>query len=264
MTDLKLHLGKKPARKDNRDLLFRKYAIGLPSRPTRWGHGFTFSDWLMLANGPDDSYAPGFSGCGDCVIAGGEHETMVWNKIWESVIVNFDGKTAVADYSAITGYNPNDPTTDNGTDPRQAYSYRRSTGLIDSNGQHHMIYAYAALTTGDWNELLEATYLFGAAGIGFQFPNSAWDQFNNGQPWDVVTPDGGIDGGHYVPCVGFGNPAAGDCAVITWGKRQVMTKAFYEQYSDEAYAILSPETIKSGVGPHGFNLQQLEADLAQL
>src|SRR5581483_12366997 len=77
-----LRLGKRPATFDHRDLLFSQYRTGepLPSHPKYFGHEklVATKGWEMLGNGPDDTVKPGFLGAGDCVFAGGDHETMLW------------------------------------------------------------------------------------------------------------------------------------------------------------------------------------------
>jgi hypothetical protein len=86
------------------------------------------------------------------------------------------------------------------------------------------------------------------------------DEFNSGQTWHVKT-GGNISGGHYVPCVGYDSRYL---YVVTWGKLQKMSLGFFRKYCDEAIAYVSEEFLKLGVSPEGFNLSQLEADLAQL
>ncbi len=137
--------------------------------------------------------------------------------------------------------------------------YRKSTGLIDANSNRHKIGAYLALEPGNTDHLLAALYLFGAVGIGIQFPNSAMDQFNAGKPWSVVQ-GAQIEGGHYIPLVAHRTYL--EC--VTWGRIQYMTMQFYQKYCDEAWAILSPEMLNAGKSPEGFDLKQLQADLIAL
>ena len=96
-------------------------------------------------------------------------------------------------------------------------------------------------------------------------PNTAWRvaQFNAGEPWDYVAGSK-IEGGHYVPVVGS-LQAADQASAITWGKRQVFTREFYERYNDEAWAYITPEALRSdGTGLHGFDLEKLNAYLRTL
>ena len=250
-----LRLGKLPAAPQPTDFKFSDFAaaIQLPNVPSRFGHGGAYSDWQMLGN---DRY-------GDCVWAGAAHEHMLINKVVHNVDVPFDDNAVLGDYSAATGFNPNDPSSDNGTDVHKALDYRRKTGISDSKGSRHQIGAYVSLDPKSWEHLEQAAFIFGAVGIGFEFPASAMDQFNAGEPWDVV-PGSKIEGGHYVPTVGSVD-AQNQATAITWGKRQVFTNAFYEQYNDESWVYITNEELHSdGKGLHGFDIQKLNSYLSAL
>lgn len=259
---MKLRLGKRPKSPDERDLRFSSYrqAIQLPPHPPQFGHEALISPdgWQMLGNGPDDTVSPGFEGAGDCVFAGACHETMLWT-LEGGTRASFTGANAISDYSAVTGYDPADPDSDQGTDVRQALKYRQSTGILDSQGKRHQIGAFLALEPGNLEHLYEAIYLFGAVGIGIQFPSTAMTQFDNQAPWTPV-PGAPIDGGHYVPVVARRNYLM----AVTWGRIQPMTVQFYQKYCDEAWAILSPKMLRGGKSLEGFNLAQLQADLKAL
>ena len=245
-------LGKKPFVADSRDFKFAEVAAGLtlPTPPSRFGHGTLYRDWGMLGN---DQY-------GDCVWAGAAHETMLTNRL-AGRTVTFDASHVLDDYTAVTGFNPQDPNTDQGTNVRAALGYRRATGLADAAGGRHQIGAYVAISPKDFDELMQAVYVFSAVGIGFEFPNTAMDQFNNGEVWDVV--DGAqIEGGHYVPVMG--RSSRNIAGVVTWGKRQGMTRDFYATYNDEAWAIIYPEELRNGKTERGFDLTQLQQALASL
>ena len=257
-----LKRGKAPASYDRRDLKFSDYLVPerLPTPPSRFGLGATMPDWSMLGNGPDDSVQQGFQGAGDCVFAGADHETMLWCAA-AGRPVTFTGANAIADYAALTGYVIGDDATDNGTNVREALGYRRSTGVVDSAGKRHTIGAYVSLEPGNWEELIQATYVLLAVGIGIRFPESAMDQFDRGQTWSVV-PGANIEGGHYVSVTG--RRALDDIGLITWGRRQGMTRSFYSTYCDEAWGIVSKDELKDGKNVRGLDYAGLEAALKQL
>ena len=211
-----------------------------PKVPTRFGHGSAFKDWKMLGNGPDDTVEPGFQGCGDCAWAGPAHETMLTNKL-AGKSVAFDGKCVVADYSAATGYVIGDDSTDQGTAVRDMLKFRRSTGVQDVHGNRHKIGAYVRLNAKDWDELMQAVYVFTCVGLGFEVPATQdfWDQFDNHEPWDVTDENASIEGGHYVPAVGRSGKTT--LGAVSWARRQGMTQAFYTAYNDESWAIVFPE-----------------------
>jgi hypothetical protein len=173
----------------------------------------------------------------------------------------FDDRQVLSDYSAATGFDPRDPSTDRGTDMEEAAAYRRKVGILDKQGVRHKVGAYLGVTPGDFKKHKVGARLFGAAEIGFVFPDSAMDQFNRGEPWDVVSNQSPTEG-HDVPIVGF----TGDMIwVVTWGRLQAMTRRFLEKYNDESVAYVSREMMrKSGTSPEGVRIRQLEADLKGL
>jgi hypothetical protein len=245
-----LKLGLKPRREGSIKLKFSQYvlAAALPTPPATFGHETLIPavGWGMLGN---DQY-------GDCVWAGAGHETMLWNKeAGRSVIIMPDN--ALSDYSAVTGFDKSDPSTDQGTDMDDAAKYRRTTGIVDASGNRHKVGAYLDLEPGNLDELFQAAYLFGAVGIGIEVPSSAMDQFNAGQPWDVVAGST-IEGGHYVPFVAKRD----NLEVVTWGRTQQMTVKFFEKYCDQAIVYLSEEMLVDGKSLEGFDLASLKADLA--
>jgi hypothetical protein len=248
-------LGKQPAAPTPKDFAFAAFAatIKLPSLPSRFGHGGAYPDWQMLGN---DLY-------GDCVWAGAAHEHMLLNKVLNHVDVPFDDTAVLSDYAATTGFDVNDPSTDNGTNVHDGLSYRRNTGIVDAAGKRHKIGAYVSLNTKDWQHLEQAAYIFGAVGVGFEFPTSALPQFHAHEPWHRVA-GAKIDGGHYVPVVGSVH-APDQATAITWGRRQVFTKDFYERYNDEAWVYITPEQLRSdGTGLHGFDIEKLNKFLSAL
>lgn len=242
----KYKLGKLPARLDAVKFKLTNY-ISL-SPPSKSGH-YTLEKlpWGMLGNDT----------VGDCVLAGAGHETMLWNtEAGKSVTVTT--QDALSDYSAITGYNPNEPNSDQGTDMAAAASYRRKTGIKGEDGRHK-ITAYLALEVSNQTQLKQAIYLFSAVGVGIQFPSSAMTQFNNGKPWTVTSSS--IESGHYIPAVGYDSKYV---YVITWGKVQKMTWGFFKKYNDESIAYLSNEMLTKDKSLEGFNVAQLESDLKGL
>ena len=108
---------------------------------------------------------------------------------------------------------------------------------------------------------MQAVYTLLAVGIGIQFPGSAMDQFNSGQVWSVVS-GATIEGGHYVSVTG--RRAPDDIGLITWGRRQGMTRSFYTKYCDEAWGFISQEELKNGKNVRGFDYASLQEALQQL
>lgn len=251
-----LALGKTPARHAV-SLKFETYfdAAKLPKVPLVFGKPWLVRQPGMLAN----------DRVGDCVWAGAAHETMLWCAEAGSP-VSFVDANVLTDYSNVTGYNPSDPSTDQGTDMQMAASYRLKVGVGDALGARHKIDAYVALKPGNIAQVELAAYLFGAVGIGVQFPVSAFDQFDTGKPWSP-TAAGPIEGGHYIPIVG--RNSFGYFLCWTWGRLQAITPSWLYKYMDEGIGYLSLERMRGpmgvlGVSPQGFDAATLQADLKLL
>jgi hypothetical protein len=245
-----MKLGKTPARPGAVTFKLVDYLTALPKPPTTFGHETLIPTWGM--NGND--------AVGDCVIASKAHLIEMWNaEAGRPVVVTT--KDSLADYSAITGYDPTDPNSDQGTDMSVAASYFRKTGYRDSAGTRHKIGAYLSITPGNWSEHLQALYLFGAVEIGINFPASAMAQFNAGKEWSYNSRSK-IEGGHCIPLVAHRTPQSLTC--VTWGALERMTPRFFTAFNDESLVYLSPEMLTGGRSPEGFNLAQLQADLSQL
>jgi hypothetical protein len=243
-------LGKLPARPGAISLQFKTYATKLPAAPAAAGHDTLVKDWGMLGN---DDY-------GDCVFAGAGHETMLWNAEANKT-VTVGRAQALAAYTAVTGFNPMDPNTDQGTDMEVAAKWRRKTGIPDTTNTRHTIGAYVNVAKGNASEVKDAIYYFGAVGIGWELPKSAMDQFDAGKPWTIVKGST-IDGGHYTPAIAYD---ADYLYIVTWGQLQKVAWDFFKKYNDESIGYLSKEMIgSSGHSLEGFDLATLTADLAKV
>ena len=244
MVDVKL--GKKPARHDPRTLAYGNYrtAAAAPPPQAHWGHGLPYT---VLGNAQ----------YGDCVEAGYAHQVQIWGDRAGKPFVPTDAE-AIGAYSAITGFNPSQPSTDQGTDMLTAVGYWKSTGL---GGQK--ITAYATLNTRARAEISEAVAWYGGAYIGIQLPLSAQDQV--GSEWTVTTGPNAVAGswgGHCVPVSGYDKD---QLWCVTWGALQAMTWEFLTTYCDEAYVLLATEWIAgTGQAPSRLAWGQLLADLANL
>ena len=250
MADIQYKLGKLPARKGAIKFKLSDYVTAkLPTPPAIYGHQTLVPQWNLYGN---DKY-------GDCVFAGAGHEHLLWNKEAGKDVV-FTDTNILAAYTAVTGFNPTDPSTDQGADMELVAKWRRTTGLTDASNDIHKIGAYLNVQIGNIPEIKQAAYLFSAVGIGIQFPDSAMEQFNAGKPWKVVS-GAQIEGGHYVPIVGYDSKFI---YIITWGKVQAASYAFIKKYMDEGIVYLNTEFFKDGKSLEGFDLATLTSNINSL
>ena len=250
--DFHYKLGKKPATRDSRDLCFAQYqtvsTVKFPPLPPKFGHEDLIKVWGMLGNDT----------VGDCAFAAGAHVSMEQTACGGHP-ASFDTKGVLSDYSAVTGYNPNDPASDQGTNVRDLLNYWRKVGLVDSTGKRHKIGGYVSIEPGRTTHILEALYLLGPVVTGIQMPDSAQEQFNEDKVWSVAA-GAQIEGGHCVPLVAQRTHL--EC--VTWGKIQPMTSRFFDAYCDEVWCVISEEMLVNGKSIEGFNLAQLQADMKAL
>ena len=252
MIDLtKRKLGKQFPKYDKRTFKLARYltpALPPPPPARQWSSAIKMPCGQMLNNQ-----------LGDCAIAAVGHgvQVMTANTGVEETIEDADIEAA---YEAAGGYNPNDPSTDNGCTLLDVLNYWRKTGVGG-----HQILAYVQVETLD--HVKAAIEYFGGLYIGIGLPFTAQDQI--GDVWDV--PPGGATGsgapytwgGHAVWLPDFD---ATGFDVITWGQRQRMTLAFQQTYMDEGYAVVTQDFIDkiTQSTPAGINLALLQQDLAQV
>lgn len=234
-------LGRTPKRDDPRTFKLRALLpTEVPTPPAAVDVTPGIPSWPMYAN---DQY-------GDCTCAAVAHMLEVWTE--ETV----GTPMLVTDQQVIELYNLVNGGKDEGANMLDVlHQMRTGPGLA---GDH--VYAYASVDCDNVDMVKAATWLFQGLYIGINMPQSAQHQ----KVWDtVVGPQGkaGSWGGHAVNVVGY--DAAG-LTVITWGALQRMTWAFWEQYVEEAWALL-PVDFQSMTGPleaNGFDFTALDHYLA--
>ncbi|BCP41417.1 hypothetical protein MINTMi27_15100 [Mycobacterium intracellulare] len=221
----------------------------LPKPPENFGHETLVPDWGMLGNDT----------VGDCAIAGPFHAIQLWCSEGQKPF-SVNTECTLAEYSAITGYDPKDPTTDRGSNVQEVAEYWRRTGLKDAAGNTHKIECYMSLEPGNLEQLWHALYLFDGVGIGLELPEEYQTAFFSGQVWDAL-PYPTIEGGHYILGVGR---RAGMINTVTWGKTQLLTPAGYQQFNDETFVYFDEEKLLKGKSLEGFDAEQLMADMVDI
>jgi hypothetical protein len=193
---------------------------------------------------------------GDCACAAPAHMEEIFAADTRKFRIPTDADV-LALYE-LQGYNPADPSTDQGSSMGNV--------LIDWRTQWSAsgIYAYCQVDQKNEDHVKLSLWLFRGLYIGIALPLTAQGQ----AIWDVI-PDmpgrnePGSWGGHAVSVVAINADSSRD--VITWGQRIKMTKAFWDEYVDEVYAVVTQD-LKAGdkLAVNGFDVDQLEADMAEI
>jgi hypothetical protein len=235
----------------------------IPTPPVTFnGHINMVPKWGMLGNGAAPDNPPGLpNGVGNCAIVGPCHQIMKATAEG-GAMAPFNTPTALLNYGAVTGWNINDPDSDQGTNIDAMAGHWRKHGLVDAAGTEHKITAYLDLNPGDMRELHTAMWLFPlGVGCGYELPESALEQAQEGRPWDVV-PGSPIAGGHYVP--GMAYPGDGLNTGITWGLPQLYTDRWHQTYNNQGIVVLSKEGFTKAATLEGFDYLTLADDLKEV
>jgi hypothetical protein len=242
-----MKLGKAPAVRDRRTLALADYATpGLKPAPNTCMLFAVVKDFGMMLN---DRY-----GC--CTIAGICHIIQQWTAENGNEVIIPDADVLTL-YEKACGYNPADLSTDQGGVEMDVLKYWTANPI---NG--HALQAFVFINSRKRQELKDSVYYFGSAYIGVDLPVSAQSQ----DVWDITSGDDAIPGswgGHAVMVCGYDEQFV---YIVTWGIVKKATWAWYLEYCDEAYALLSADWCAEATKccPEGFALADLQADLAEV
>jgi hypothetical protein len=230
-------------------LLMAKYLKDLPPAPEKVYREYKIPDdaWGMFGNDT----------IGDCTCAAIAHMLMLVTAHTGTLVVPAEADV-IDFYSAVSGYNPVTGANDNGSDLPTVLNRWRDVGLSG-----HQIDQWGDIDPANIENQKHGIHIFGGTDDAVNLPNSAMDQFQAGQPWDVVADDGGIDGGHSIPRFGYGSDGF---ACITWATDQKGGTAWWQQYLSESCVVITKDWINNadGLTPSGFPIDALIADLAAL
>lgn len=246
------------------------------NRPTAHGPRLMMSRYLedlgALPTPPDDVdysgpampaisrlYRNDVLGC--CVISGIAHDIGVFTAGAAGTPVMFTDEQIVEMYGLIGGYDPRDPSTDQGCSETEALDYWHQHSFLG-----HPIAGWLTINTENVAEVKLAAFLFENLFFGIELPDE-WTQVReSGFVWDAGTPN--PRNGHCVVGCGFSPQGIKIC---TWGMTGTMTwealaRDVIAQSGGELHAVISPETIARATqrAPNGFSWDQLVADFAAL
>jgi hypothetical protein len=161
---------------------------------------------------------------GDCVIADAWHaEGIVTGNVGQVSIAS--AAQIVADYSAIGGYVPGRPRTDQGCDPETALNYYTKVGYADGN----KLAGWMAADATDRAHIALGLYLFENASLSVELPDAWVNQQMpqaDGFTWDVAGPPDPANG-HEICACGYTDRGV---LVCTWGLIGTVTWAALARY----------------------------------
>jgi len=195
----------------------------------------------------------------DCTAAAYYHARQVWTSQISTEITEPDSNV-LALYEASTGYNPADPSTDQGGIEQNVLSYLVNQGAPVGNGGRDKLLGYVETDIRNLNDIRRSIYECGVCYIGFDIP-ACLDTDDPPPVWDYNPKGDNSDtGGHAVILCGYDIDSF---TLISWGQKYKMTNRFFTNFADEAYALLDNSWIAGtgktplGMTPHDLWLQML-------
>ena len=197
---------------------------------------------------------------GDCTCAGAGHALGIWTGNGGG-LVTLTREQVLAMYSAITGYNPADPSTDQGADEVSGLNYLMSTGY--PTGQK--LAAYVLVDGTNKLEVQQAMWLAESLYFGVGLPDAWVNPFPSagGFTWQDGDPD--PSNGHCFVGTGYDDQGV---QIDTWGLLGTITYDAIAHLTrpnagGQLYALWSEDFIAKATGktPAGFDWDQLQTDI---
>lgn len=202
---------------------------------------------------------------GDCVIAARYHGvgTLTGNA---GALFHATLAQVLGDYSAITGYNAADPSTDQGTDEVTANNWYLAHGFADGTRP----LGYLLIDATNWLEVMTACWIFeGGLDPCMELADAWINPFpsTDDYVWDAAPGD--PDNGHCVESIGYDKVRG--LRVDSWALFGWVTPAGLAARATIAgngslYLCVSPDQIAKGAtkDPHGLAWADLIADFDAL
>jgi hypothetical protein len=205
---------------------------------------------------------------GDCFIAMLYHWLAVWTGNTTGTALHVTLDQIVATYSAITGYQPGNPSTDMGTDPEVGFNYVIQNGLPPSTDKP---LAVLSLDATNKTELMQAIDLFEGCSFCIGLPDAIVKNMPSGDGfvWDVSLGAANMANGHAFLGDGYGMSGynADGVQIDTWGLKGLLTWSAIAAWGTSSAGgrvdvLLSPSMIlkASGKSPTGMDWTSLVAD----
>jgi len=243
-------LGRKPVVEDARVPYMRTMLAAQPLPPpppaVNWYAGV---QWPMLGNDQ----------AGDCVEAAIMHAIGSLTS-YAGAQVEITTDETLQFYSEVTGYNPLDPSTDEGTvvlGIGGAMEFWVSEGVQIGDDLHYATGYMQLHLDGSLDAVRQAIHYFGGLLVGVQLPASivAGDTV----PYMWSDPSGPVAGGHEIWICGYEQDAGSYYYdFVSWGQRCRMSEAFFKAVTVEAVAVYDKDSINArGLNPDGFDVAAL-------
>ena len=230
-------LGRMPAKRDARVPRLASVAPLLPAAPPACtDYVDAVGSWILGGN----------DRVGDCTCVAPANIILALSTLAQAPR-RLDDKTILGFYASVTGYDPADPSTDQGAAVEDVLAAWHRQGIAGDR-----LDGFASLPLDNRDRIREAIAHLGPVDLGVSLPEG-WMQAS---VWDVSTAGQGIAGGHCITAVGY--TEAGPL-IVSWGQVFTLTWAGWDAAVDEAHVLLSRDGLRaSGKDAEGVDWAALE------
>ena len=209
--------------------------------------------WKMLGNGPDNTVAPGFGGCGNCVAVWWANTRRTISTVigghssyppWSEVLAVYKTQNPDFDPTGGSSTGPSSPA-DGGMDIQTLLEWLVANPGPDGS----KLIGFAAVDYTSAAEVSAAIAAGGVLCVGINVLDINQTEFGNDQPWDYVASSP-VDGGHCTMVGGYGaEPAgsdpdlAGNVKFVTWAEETSFTPAFWGHEVEELWFVVWEEQL---------------------
>jgi hypothetical protein len=219
-----------------------------------WLNGLP-ADLGMMLNGADPA-DPGAPSLGCCTCSALGHAHQVWSFNATGQMRTIPNAFILKNYELFCGYNPADPSTDQGGVMQDILVQLMNLGFQTPDGPD-MPLGYVEVDPRLPSDIREVIALAGIAYLGMDVLDS-WTEAEAGGTWRADRSP--VAGKHCVIAAGYD---ADGLDIISWGMRFRMPWESFAGYCSEAYFIVDQHWIeKTGQTPGGLTLDELAAAMA--
>jgi hypothetical protein len=216
-----------------------------------------------LSGMPDDLGVMNNDTLGCCTCAAIYHAIQVWTYNASDAMQTNPDADVLTIYSQFCGYNPANPSSDQGGIEQIVLSDWVTKGVPTITGSTNKLAAFIEVDPRNTDDIKRVIEACGVCYIGFQVPGNILP--DNAAPPAVWTYDPTANqdiGGHAVILCAYDED---NVSFISWGLKYAMTWDFFTRYTDEAYGIVDADWVAAtGQSPLGMSIAAIETQMAAL
>ena len=251
--------GRLPRAHDPRVPHLSAYLAGKPTVATPtvidWTKGMVADLGMML----NDTY-------GDCAEAAVYHARQTWTLNAAGIETTESDAMVERLYALITGFDPNNQASDQGTVLQQLLAYWLNAGApIGDGSTTEKLIAWFEVDPRNFNDVFRTIAECGGAYVGMWVPSDVTMAIANGNPVPSIwtgSPD--PTAGHCVWVPAY-NRTIDQLTIESWGSKYAISRGAWAECVEECYALFDPSWIAAtGKTPFGMTRAEALAAMAAL